>query len=393
MHRSLAAASLILLGFTASASAAACGGDYGQWLNEVKQEAIAAGVSPRTVEAAVPMMTYNKKVISRDRAQGVFAQTFLEFSGRMVSSYRLKIGGQNLKKYAAVFADIERKFGVPGPVITAFWALETDFGAVQGDFPTISALATLSYDCRRPDLFRPQLIAALQLLERGDLKSSDFVGAWAGELGQTQILPRDYLEYGIDEDGDGKVDLKRSVPDVLATAGHFIQGLGWRAGEPWLQEVKVPQNMQWELARLDNRLPASQWAAMGVRRADGRALSGSLPASLLLPMGRTGPAFLAYPNFDVYLKWNQSLVYCTTAAYLGTRLAGAQKVSPGANPQGLSMAEMKQLQQELQQLGYDVGKVDGILGEKTRDAVRREQLRLGMPADAWPTHELVTRLR
>lgn len=389
----LATAACLAFSLAASPAAATCGGDFSQWLAGVKQEARAAGVSERAIATAAPQMVFDKRVISRDRAQGVFAQTFLEFSGRMVSSYRLKEGAGHLRKYANMFQAVEQKYGVPGPVIVAFWALETDFGAVQGDFSTISALTTLAFDCRRPELFRPQLIAALRLLDRGDLAPSDLVGAWAGEIGQTQILPGDYLEYGVDFDGDGKVDLKRSTPDVIATAGHFIQGLGWRRGEPWLEEVRVPAGMNWAEAGIDTRLPRAEWAARGVRRADGSALTGDrLPASLLLPMGHTGPAFLAYPNFDVYLKWNQSLVYCTTAAYLATRFAGAPKVSPGANPPGLSIAEMKALQQRLQARGHDVGKIDGILGEKTRAAIRAEQQRLGLPADSWPTAALVGRL-
>ncbi|MCB1474952.1 MAG: lytic murein transglycosylase [Rhodobiaceae bacterium] len=393
MNRLVSAASLFFLLAVAPAQAATCGGDFNQWLNGVFQEARAAGVSDRAIRTATPQMVYDKKIISRDRAQGVFAQTFLEFSGRMVSSYRLKTGGGNLQKYANIFRAVEQKYGVPGPVITAFWALETDFGAVQGDFQTFTALTTLSYDCRRPELFRPQLIAALKLLDHGDLPISDFVGAWAGEIGQTQILPKDYIAYGIDFDGDGKVDLKRSTPDVIATAGHFIQGLGWRRGEPWLEEVQVPANMNWEEARLDNKLSRADWAARGVRRADGGALTkDGLPASLLLPMGHSGPAFLAYPNFDVYLEWNKSLVYCTTAAYLATRLAGASKVSSGANPPGLSLNEMKALQRALQARGYHVGDVDGILGENTRAAVRQEQKRLGLPADGWPTQTLVSGL-
>ncbi|WP_026378976.1 lytic murein transglycosylase [Afifella pfennigii] len=386
------AGAAIGLSLAAPASAQQCGGDFSAWLAGVRQEAAAAGISERAL-SALSGVAYDKRVISRDRAQGVFTQSFAEFAGRMVNDHRLQNGKALLGKYATTFGRIEQQFGVPGPVIASFWALETDFGANQGDFDTLSALASLAYDCRRPELFRPQLIAALRLLDRGDLSRGEMVGAWAGELGQTQILPSDYLESGVDYDGDGHVNLKKSVPDVLATAGNLLRKLGWRAGEPWLQEVIVPADLPWAEAGLYTELPVRQWAEWGVKARAGQLPSGSLAASLILPMGRNGPAFLAYPNFHVYLEWNKSLVYATTAAYLATRLAGAPRVNMGSGTNGLSAAQMKQLQEALARRGYKVGKVDGILGAMTRDAVRSEQLRLGMPADAWPTPELLQKIR
>jgi len=387
----LAGTALTVL-LAAPASAQQCGGDFSAWKQGVRQEAAAAGVSERTL-AVLNDVSYDKRVISRDRAQGVFTQSFAEFAGRMVNAYRLKNGKALLGKYSSIFSRVEQQYGVPGPVIASFWALETDFGAVQGDFNTLNALASLAYDCRRPELFRPQLIAGLKLLDRGDLSRSEMVGAWAGELGQTQILPSDYLESGVDYDGDGHVNLKRSVPDVLATAGNFLKRLGWQAGQPWLQEVRIPSDLPWAEAGLYAKLPVSQWVGWGVKARSGSLPSGNLPASLILPMGRNGPAFLAYPNFHIYLEWNQSLVYATTAAYLATRLDGAPPVDMGSGTNGLSAAQMKQLQQALLDRGYKVGKVDGILGAMTRDAVRAEQLRLGMPADAWPTPELLAKVR
>ncbi|WP_462320563.1 lytic murein transglycosylase, partial [Halochromatium sp.] len=216
---------------------------------------------------------------------------------------------------------------------------------------------------------------------------------WAGEIGQVQLLPSDYLAFGTDGDGDGQVQLKESAADVIRTAARVIGSLGWRAGEPWLEEVQVPGDLPWGQAGVYQHWPRAHWAALGVKQADGSALpSDQLPAALLLPMGRKGPAFLAYPNFDVYLAWNRSLLYASTAAYFATRLAGAEAVEPGAPEPGLNADQLKQLQQRLVERGYDVGAIDGILGEKTRAAVRREQQRLGLPADAWPTPTLLSRL-
>lgn len=384
------AAAVTLAGLVAlPAHAAQCGGELGQWMAGLRAEAQAAGVGAKGL-AAFDSARYDKRVIGRDRAQGVFAQTFAEFSGRMVSGYRLKHGAANLQKYASTFARAEREYGVPGAVITAFWALETDFGAVQGDFDTLDALTTLAYDCRRPHLFRPQLIALLKLFDRGDIPVN-VQGAWAGEIGQVQILPSDILEHGTDGDGDGQVDLRGSKPDVIMTAARFIKHLGWRAGEPWLQEVRLTRDLPWEQTGRTTSLPVAQWAAWGVQPRTGELVT-NLEASLLLPMGKDGPAFLAYPNYNVYLEWNQSFVYTMTAAYLATRFTGAPKVDLRNPPPGLSINDMKALQKKLDARGHDVGKIDGVLGIGTREAVRAEQKRLGMPVDGWPTSALLNAL-
>jgi lytic murein transglycosylase len=391
----LFAAALLLFGGAGSAAlAATCPGPAGfpAWLESFKSEAAAAGISPTAI-GALDGVRYDPKVIGADRAQGVFAQSFTQFAGRMVADYRISQGRALLKKHAATFARIESEFGVPGPVIVGFWGLETDFGAVLGDYRTLQALATLAYDCRRPDMFRAELLAALKLLDRGDLAPADLVGAWAGEVGQMQFVPTYYLDLAVDYDGDGRRNLVRSVPDVLASSANLLKHHGWRAGEPWLQEVRVPADLPWDQADLATKLPRSQWAGWGVTAADGSALpADAMPAALLLPMGRLGPAFLAYPNFDVYTEWNQSLVYATTAAYYATRLAGAPPMRRG-NAEALSAAEVKDVQQRLQALGHDVGKVDGVIGAGTRAAVKAVQLQLGLPADSYPDAAFLAALR
>jgi lytic murein transglycosylase len=331
--------------------------------------------------------------LSRDRAQGVFRQTFLEFSRRSVSSNRMQVGARKMKQYANTFARAEAEYGVPAAVITAFWGLETDFGAVQGDFNTMNALATLAHDCRRPELFRPQLIAAVEMVGHGDLDPNGTTGAWAGEIGQVQMLPRDIIEYGVDGDGDGHVNLKTSSEDAIMTAAKFIRSLGWRAGEPWFAEVSVPSgNFPYEKSGLNGGMTLADWTALGISFPNGQPTSQNLPADLLFPQGRNGPAFLAFPNFSIYLEWNQSFIYTTSAAYFATRLAGAKPYDAGNPGNGLDDASMKQLQQKLAARGHDVGKIDGILGGGTRAAVRAEQLRLGLPADGWPDPALLGKL-
>ncbi|APX90068.1 lytic transglycosylase [Brevirhabdus pacifica] len=376
---------------TGAAWAQACGGDFNSWLSGVKKEAVAKGHPAAKVDAFLASARRDPAVIKADRAQGVFQLPFLEFSQRLISQNRINNGQSMARKYNSVFNSVERNFGVSRGVLLAFWAFETDFGQVQGNFNTVNALLTLSHDCRRPNLFRPQIFAAMKLFERGDLDPARTQGAWAGEIGMVQMLPEDIINNGVDGDGDGHVNLKTSAPDALMSGGKMLRSLGWRAGEPWLQEVVVPAQMDWSQTGLHTKKRASDWVAMGVQPRSGK-VSGGLPASLLLPQGRKGPAFLAYPNFDVYFEWNQSFVYVTTAAYFATRLEGAPSYRAGKPDPSLNGNQMKQLQQKLVARGHDVGKVDGILGEKTRRAVQREQQRLGLPADAWPTPALLSKL-
>jgi lytic murein transglycosylase len=269
MQRLSAPSALIaacLAGVSPAAAAAPCAGDFATWLQGVKQEAAAQGVSQRAIQSALGGVTYDPSVVAHDRAQGVFRQSFEQFSGRMVPP-RLARATRLLQQYGPVFSRIEQQYGVPGPVIVAIWGLETDFGAVNGKFPTIRSLASLAYDCRRPDKFRGELIAALRIVDRGDMSAADMRGAWAGEIGQTQFLPSSYLKFAVDYDGNGRRDLIHSVPDVLASTANYLKGYGWKRGQPWGEGTE---------------------------------------------------------NFQVLLQWNSSEVYTKTVAYFAQRLAEGQ---------------------------------------------------------------------
>jgi lytic murein transglycosylase len=367
--------------------------NFGAWLAAFKQEATAQGISSRALSAAAPYMVLEQRIIHTDRGQRVFNKTFLEFSNQLIPAYRLQKGKQLLQQHAGEFSRIEEKYGVPGPVIVAFWGLESDFGANMGKEPSLRALTTLAYDCRRGDFFRGQLLDALRLIDRGDLSAEEMIGSWAGEVGQIQMMPTEYNKYAVDFDSDGHRNLMKSVPDIIGSAGNYIQTLEWRRGEPWLQSVRVSPKTPWVEADLSIQHPVSQWAQWGVTAQDGKPLTGNLPASLVLPMGRMGPAFLVYPNFQVYLKWNQSLVYSLTAAYFATRLAGEPAMNKGIGtpPPPLNFEEAKDLQQRLKAYGY-TGEVDGKLGQGTRSAIKAAQMKLGLPADSYPTLELLQKL-
>lgn len=381
-----------LMAGTAFAQTAPCGGDLNTFLQGVKAEAIKNGASAAAVDKALAGAQIDQKVLARDRSQGVFKQTFTEFSSRTVSNARMEKGKQKLAQYKDVFDRAEKEYGVAPAVIAGFWGMETDYGAIQGDFNTRNALVTLAHDCRRPERFRTDLLAMITMVEHGDLDPDTTTGAWAGEVGQVQMLPKDIVAFGVDGDGDGHVSLKTSAPDAIMTAAKFIQHLGFKRGEPWIQEVTVPENLPWEKSGFDSGMKAGDWFKLGVKPRDGNTKFADLEGELILPQGRKGPAFITYPNFGIYLEWNKSFIYTTSAAYFASRLQGAEAYLKGNPEQGLNDVQMKELQTKLKAKGYEVGDIDGILGSGTRDAVQKEQLKLNMPADGWPTPALLAAL-
>jgi lytic murein transglycosylase len=390
------AASVLLSGEASAAARCRNTGSFDVWLAAFKQEAAREGISQRAISAALDGVTFDPAIIRRDSGQGVFQQSFLQFAGRMTNINRYQNGLKQMKAHAGLLGRIEQRTGVPPAVVTALWGLESDYGAYKGGvYNIIRSVATLAYDCRRPAFFRDQLKGAVRIVERGDLRPEAMIGNWAGELGPTQFTPSDYFKHGLDFDGDGRVDMINSLPDALASAANLMKAFGWQAGQPWLQEVRVPGEMPWQEAGLENKHPRSQWVRWGVRAAHGAALpSDGLEASLILPMGRLGPAFLAYPNFKAYTEWNAAIVYATTAAYFGTRLAGAPVVGPGnGQPVVPTTEQIQQLQQLLIARKLYSGEADGRLGAATRPAVKKAQGMVGLPADAYPTQELIDRLR
>ena len=391
-----AAALAAFIGFGGAAHAASCGNSakgFDGFIKQFRAEAAAAGVGARGL-SALDGVEYQPAIIKKDRAQSVFSMNFMDFQKRMVSAYRIKEGKAILERNAKMFDAIQKQYGVPGEVLIAFWAFETDFGKNMGDFETIPSLATLSWDCRRPEKFREQLIGALKLYENGDLELADMRGAWAGEIGHTQFLPKEYFETAVDFDGDGHRNLKKSIPDAMASGAALLVKHGWQANQPWMDEVIVPAELPWEQADIAVQLPRSQWVKWGVKGAHGKLKADKFPASLLLPMGKDGPAFLVYENFtSAYLKWNESLVYSTTAAYLASRISGAGPLDPGRGQvDPLSYEQISELQKILVSKGYDVGEVDGKLGRATREAVKQEQIKIGWPADSYPTVQFLQKL-
>lgn len=388
--RSTVLAALLALAPLA-AVAQSCGGSFNSFKNGLAAEAPRHRVDTATAQRFLANVTRDQSVLRADRSQAVFQRPFTDFSRLLISNDRIQRATSNKSKHARVFDTVEQRYGVDRNVLLAFWAFETDFGNIQGNFNTANALVTLAHDCRRPELFRPQVFAAMKLFEQGAFDPATTTGAWAGEIGMVQMLPEDIIRFGTDADGDGRVALKTSAADALVSGGNMLRGLGWKNGQPWIDEVLLPADFDWSLTGLDKKKPASEWARLGVTPRDGQ-LSDTLPASLILPQGHRGPAFITYPNFDVYFEWNQSFTYVLTAAYFATRLAGAQQFNAGTPQTGLGGDQMHRLQRSLQGRGHNVGNIDGILGARTRAAVQTEQQRLGFPADAWPTPQFLAAL-
>lgn len=381
------------LGGAAFADTSCRSESFGAWLAGVKAEAARAGISARTL-TALDSVRRDERIVRQDRGQPSLSKSFLDYLYDTVTAARLSKGAALMLTHARTLARIERDYGVPGGVIVALWGLETDFGGYMGNTPLLSSLATLAYDCRRPDAFRAELMGALKLLDRGDLTLDEMKGSWAGAVGQVQFTPTNYLKYAVDYDGDGRRDLVGSVADALASGANYLRAIGWRGGEPWLEEVRISDGVPWREAARANLKPRRFWAAAGVTRRGGGALpADNVPTSLLLPMGRLGPAFLAYRNFLIFWEWNQSSNYSLSAAYFATRLSGAPRLDPGNAPAILSAAEMREVQQRLNAMGHDAGDPDGRLGEITRSGVKEAQLAFGLPADGYPTKELLQLLR
>ncbi|WP_323035198.1 lytic murein transglycosylase [Pararhodobacter sp.] len=387
----IAAAFATLLAVPATAQSG-CGGSWSSFIAGLRSEAISNGVPASTADRFFSQLRQDQNVLRSDRAQGFFQRPFVDFSQRLISQSRLNRARQLRQERASLFQAAERNYGVSPGIMLAFLAFETDFGAFQGDVNTANALATLAHDCRRPEIFRPQILAFAELYHRGELDPATTTGAWAGEIGMVQMLPRDILNLGVDGDGDGHVNLQRSMPDAVLSGAALLRHHGWRPNQPWMHEVAIPAGLDLSRTGLRTQMSVSDWERLGVRPRHGSLPSGNLSASVILPEGHRGPAFMIFDNFRVLFDWNQSFTYVATAAYFATRIEGAPVYTTGNAETGLDQNQMRRLQQALQARGFDVGGIDGILGAGTRAAVQDVQQQLGMPADGWPTPALLNRL-
>jgi len=368
--------------------------DYQSWLNDFRNKAASAGISKNTLDHTLNGLTPNKRVLELDRRQPEFSLTFWKYLNGRISEKRIKRGRDLLKKHAVLFKKVHDKYGVQPRFLVAFWGLETNFGDYTGVFPLIQSLSTLAHDERRSEFFTKQLMSALQVMDRGDIPF-DVKASWAGAMGYCQFMPTTYQAYAVDGDGDGKRDMWQSLPDVFYSAANFLSQSGWQAGETWGREVKLPEGFNLDLTGLGTKKDLAQWANLGVRKMDGTALPvADMKASLILPGGHRGPAFLVYENFRTILDWNRSNFYAIAVGHLADRLVWKGPLqTPQIKETPLSRAQILQIQARLNEMGFDVGKPDGIAGSRTRKAIKGFQKTKGIPADGYPTIELLDLLK
>lgn len=369
--------------------------DFAACVARLSDTAQEQGVSQQAIEQSLTKVEYTKRVIELDRRQPEFTTTFADYFGKRVTDLRVIQGRALLAQHRPLLEKVAKEYGVPAPYLVSFWGLETNFGSYFGKMSVLDSLATLACDPRRSDYFTRELMSALSIIDEGAVAADRMEGSWAGAMGHVQFMPSVFVRYAVDYDQDGRRDLWGSLPDAMASAANFLSNLGWDEETRWGREVKLPENFPYMEAGLDTRKPLAQWAELGVRRADGSPLPrADMEASLLVPSGHEGPAFLVYKNFKVIMGWNQSEFYAIAVGHLADRIAGAgglEQQPPNDAPK-LSRDQVIELQETLQQQGFDPGKVDGILGPATRRALRQYQNENGMIADGFPGRELLVKL-
>ena len=354
-------------------------------LANLRSQAIASGVSGSTYDRYTQNLSPDYSVIDKLNYQPEFSTPIWDYLSGLVDNERVQAGQQKLAQHRVVLNRVEQTYGVPAETVVAVWGVESNYGDISGKYPLLQALGTLSCEGRRQSYFRGEFFATMRILQRGDLTQDQLYGSWAGAFGHTQFMPSTYERLAVDFDGDGRRDLVSSTTDALASTANFLKRAGWQTGMPWGFEVKIPQGVSIAGESRRNKRSLNSWIAQGVTRTDGTALiqgnlSGSTPAGLITPAGANGPAFLVFKNFDAIYSYNAAESYGLAIAHLSDRLRGgtAFLTSWPTDDAGTSRAERREIQQFLVKRGYDIGVVDGLIGDKSRQAIRQEQTRLGL---------------
>lgn len=366
------------------------------WVAAYKPRAAARGISQSTLDRAFAGAGYLPGVIERDRKQTEFTRSLEDYLAIAASDTNVTNGKAMLNRHRATLANIEATYGVEAEVVTAIWGVESKYGARRGNVPIISALSTLAYDGRRGEFFESQLTAALRILQNGDTTPANMTGSWAGAMGHTQFIPTSYLAYAVDFTGDGRRDIWADDPtDALASAAAYLKRSGWRTGQPWGVEVKLPQGFNTgQTGRGTKRSPAD-WAALGVRDMNGNVVPNHGAASILIPAGPSGPAFMVFQNFTVITRYNNAEKYVIGVGHLSDRIAGGPPIRGNFPPdaKGMTINDRRELQKRLTAAGFDTEGTDGVIGPKTRQAISEYQRSAGLTVTGEPSLELLNRLR
>ena len=388
---------IILAATTALASAPALAQtDFQACLQNIRSDALQQGVPASVIDGGFRNLTPDQKVVDLDSRQPEFTLTYGKYVGSSVTPDRVAKGQQKMAQYRSLLDALEREYGVPPQYLISFWGMETNYGTFMGDFQALRSVATLACMTKRVAFFSGETIAALKILANNHMTSQQMKGSWAGAMGNMQFMPSTFVKWAVDRDGNGKIDIWSSMPDAFASAANFLRGIGFKPGLPAADEVVLPANFPLEQADMSVEKPVRAWAALGVKRAGGGPLPASdEPASIILPAGWRGPAFILYPNFKAVMNWNRSTLYALAVTLLAQQIAGGPAVMqpPPADDEPLSRNTVIDLQTRLARLGFYTEETDGLLGPKTRSAVRMFQKQIGLPADGHPTPELVARLQ
>jgi len=387
---------LLCCGWAAADAQAAQQGDepasagWQSCLLDLRSKALAQEIGATTVDDVLSRVEQLPRVISADRSQPEFTETFTDYYRKRVTDFRVNRGRELLVTHASLLQRIQDATGVPPHYLVSFWGLETNFGTYFGQLSIPSALTTLACDTRRSAMFTRELFALMRIIEAGDMAYEDMIGSWAGAIGHMQFMPSTFLSYAVDGDGDGRKNLIGSIEDALLSGATYLSNAGWQPGFRWGREVVLPQGFDYALSGLDQARALSDWRALGIADAFGQPLpSINLEASLLVPLGHSGPAFLVYPNFHVIMEWNRSQSYALAVGRLADRIAGAGRLNQPLPDIALSTQALVALQTGLNELGYPAGKPDGVLGPTTRSAIRAFQQANNLVADGFPNDMLM----
>lgn len=368
---------------------------FAQWVADFRATARARGIGEATLRSAFDNVQFLPRVVELDRAQPELTRTVWDYLENTVTAQRVAAGQDKLLQFRNEAEAAASRYGVPSSILVAVWGMESNYGSNYGSTPTIDALATLGFEGRRGDWARAELLAALKILDSGDIGRENMIGSWAGAMGQTQFMPSNFLAYAVDADGDGRRDIWGSMADVMASTANFLSRAGWQADKPWGVEVRLPPGFDFGRADTALRQSTAQWAAEGVQGVGGQALPALDDGTILLPAGARGPAFLVGPNFRALLRYNNSTSYALAVGLLAQRLSGGPGVQASwpRDLVALTRSQLLELQTALNQRGFDSGTPDGVMGPATRDGLRRYQRSIGLPADGYPSAELLQRLQ
>ena len=368
---------------------------FESWVEELRKEAVLLGFSEQTLQVLNELEAPLERVLELDNSQPEFVQTFSRYLSLRVTPNQIRRGINLMLEHRPLLDEVRQLYGVQPHYLVAFWAIESNYGRSTGGFSVLQALATLAFDPRRAEFFREQLLIALQIIDDGHIQAEDMSGSWAGAMGQLQFMPNIFSRYGVDGDGDGKVDIWNSLPDIFHSAANFLSQSGWRGDERCGREIILPLDFDYNLSGTRVSKSLEEWRAIGVRQVNGNPIPvASMRGSVLLPSGANGPAFLVYNNFRITMTYNPSTFYALTVGHLADRFTGGgpvQRMSDAEQP--MNLADVRELQELLNRLGFDSGEPDGRVGRQTRSAIRAYQKQLSLPTDGHASNQLLERLR